>query len=322
MKFSIKALLCSMVVLTTFSACKKTVNPPEQPNSRIISYTVPVYDGELSGIIDESDKTITVYLPFYYQLDVIDPIITLAEGASIKEESLPVDVLDNQTTYTVTGADKSTTTYKLNIKVQQISPLVLNELSTGTTPTNVVIGSGSLVISGNFNTMDPTKIKAFLVGENNVETPLKPSLNYSEHYISVSINPDGSKKYSLNYLAVPASMEPGNYRLKVKIQSLTAMNEKPITLAFGRPSINYTPVFVKQGETFTIATTGSTFINFTEFSIQVNGNKVICPIVSYTRTLATLRLPETVPPGAYPATGKFEGWPDIPTYWNVTVQAK
>ncbi|WP_442587404.1 hypothetical protein ACSBL2_15275 [Pedobacter sp. AW31-3R] len=322
MKFKITVFIGSLMMLTMFNACKETLSPPEQSNSKIVSYTIPVYDGELSGIIDESDKTITVYLPFYYQLDVIDPIIKLATGASILEELLPIDVLDDKTIYTVTGADKSVTVYKLIIKIQQISPLVINELSTGASPSEVAIGSGGLVISGNFNTADPTKIKAFLVGEDNVETALTPSVVYTSHGITINVNSDGTKNYVLSYLAIPPSMEPGSYKLKVKIQSLMAMNVNPIQLVIGRPSINYLPVTVKQGETFTIKTSGSIFVNFTEFSILVNGTKVICPIISYDRTSATIRLPESVPPGSYAPTAQFEQFSNVPTYWNITVQAK
>lgn len=312
--------LSVLLLLAGISSCKKTVEPPAQPNSKIIEYKVPVSDGEISGVIDEGDKTITVYVPFYYQLDVIDPKIKLADGASLKEKIVPVDVLDEKTIYTVTGADKSTSTYRLIIKLQQLGPLVIEEISTATTTTKWGIGFYNVRLRGNFNTNDATKVKAFLVGSDNKEYALVNSPNGAPGIQTTMGATD--KIYALFYLQVPQTIEPGIYKLKVKIQSLTAVAKYPIEVFYDTPQINYVGAEARAGESFNVITTGPVFYNFKEFSITVNGQKVSLPIESYTRTKATIRIPDKVPAGVYNPTATFEGWAPIFQYWTLTVKAK
>lgn len=320
MKSRFLCALLAVSVLAGISSCKKTVELPAQPNSKILEYKVPVSDGNISGVIDEGDKTITVYVPFYYQLDVIDPKIKLADGASLKDKVEPVDVMDTGTTYTVTGADKSTTTYKLVIKLQQLGPLVVEEISSATKTEKWGIGFYNVRLRGNFNTSDATKVKAFLVGADNKEYALVNSPNGAPG-IQTSMGVT-DKIYTLFYLQVPQTIEPGLYKLKVQIQSLSTVTKYPIEIFYDTPQINYVGAEAKTGGTFNVITTGPVFHNFKEFSITVNGQKLILPIESYTRTKAVIRVPENVPLGVYNPTAVFDGWPPIFQYWTLTVKPK
>lgn len=320
MKSKFLYVLSALFILAGAVSCKKKIEPPLEPNSKILEYKVPVSDGEIKGVIDEGDKTITVYVPFYYQLDVIDPKIKLAEGASMKEKAEPVDVLDSKTTYTVTGADKSVSVYKLVIKLQQLGPLVIEELSSATVTTKWGIGFYNVRLRGNFNTNDATKVKAFLVGADHKEYALVNSPNGAPG-IQTTMGPT-DKIYSLFYLQVPQNIEPGLYKLKVNIQSLTATTQYPVEIFYDAPQINYVGAEAKAGETFNVITTGPVFYNFKEFSITVNGQKVNLPIESYTRTKAVIRVPDHVPPGVYNPTAVFEGWPAMYQAWTLTVKPK
>lgn len=313
-------MLCGLVTAALFVSCKKTLEYPAQPNSRIESFKVPVSDGEISGIIDEGDKTITVYLPFFYQLDVIDPKIKLADGAVLKEKVLPVEVMDNATTYTVTGADKTVSVYKLIIQIQQISPLVLDEVSTAGTAAKWGIGNGFISVSGNFNTTDVTKVKVYLVGADGKEIALVPSPS-STTGIAVVLLPTG-KTYRLGNLQVPQTIDPGMYKLRAKVYALVAEAKNPIEIVYGQPQVTYAGVTAKQGETFKISTRADVFHQLSEFSILVNGEKTVLPVVSYNRTEAIIRVPENVPAGTYSPSIQFGDWP-LATYgWTVTVSPK
>jgi len=300
------------------SACKKTENLPPLPNNKIVAYRVPVADGTILGAIDESDKTITVYLPFYYQLDVIDPEISLAEGARLQEEVGPVAVLDDAVSYTVIGADNSTATYKLHIVLQQIAPLVIQEVSSETNTVVWGIGANTLQLRGNFNTNDASKISAYLVDENGEETAL--IANTANGPASVTVAMVGTEKlYTFGRIQVPQTLDPGLYKIRVKVQALTAETQYPIQLDYDRPRVDHHTINVKPGESFTIKTSSNVLHEFQEFSIAVNGEKVLLPIESFTRTEAVIRVPADVPAGQYYPTLLFEGFSPFGTNWPVTV---
>ncbi|RLJ75058.1 hypothetical protein [Pedobacter alluvionis] len=321
MKNKLTQLLCLLITAATLAACKKTIGLDPLPANKITEFKVAVSDGNIFGAIDETDKTITLYLPYYYELDVIEPAIKLSAGAKLSETLAPVDVLNTQKTYTVIGADQSTSTYKLIIKLNQISPLVLTELSIAAATYTIAIGTYDIRVQGNFNVSDLKKIKAFLVDKNDKEYELTPSLSLGTPGVSVAMI-GGVKTYTYGYLQVPQTLDAGTYKVRVKVQALTAEMKYPVKVVYGRPGINYGPVTVKQGETFKIVTGGIVFNDFNEFYIMVNGQKTLLPIVSYNRTEATIHVPDTVPPGVYTPTAAFGTWPLLTLNWAVTVIAK
>jgi hypothetical protein len=321
MKLRLKFFGCTLLGLMSLSSCKKTMDLPQQPNSKIIAYKVPVSDGIISGIIDETDKTITVYLPFYYQLDVIDPEIKLASGAKLSEEVLPVDVLDNKTTYTVTGTDKSATTYKLVIKMQQILPLKVNEVSTESKPVVWGIGYYMINLSGSFNTLDPTKIKIFLVGADNKETEMSYTTGYGPAAVNVLMGAT-EKVYSIGYVGVSQTLDPGLYKVRVKVQSLTTDLKYPVKLEYILPQVDYVSIIAKQGDTFTIKSSGPVFKDLKSITIKVAGQDASLPVLNYTRTLATVKIPETIPAGTYYPSILFDGFPVINAFWPITVNER
>lgn len=321
MKNKLTQLLCIALTVATLAACKKTIGLEPVPANKITEFKVSVSDGNIFGAIDETDKTITLYLPYYYELDVIEPIIKLSAGAKLSETPAPVAVLDTKKTYTVIAADQSTSSYKLIIKLNQISPLVLTELSTATTTTTMAVGAYDIRVQGNFNIADVKKIKAYLVDKADKEYELTPSNALGTTGVSVAMI-GGVKTYTYSYLQVPQTLDTGTYKVRVKVQALTAEMKYPVRVVYGRPGINYGPVTIKQGEIFKIATGGEVFNDFKEFYITVNGQKTILPIVSFTRTEATIRIPDTVPPGIYAPTAAFGNWPLLTLNWSVTVTAK
>lgn len=321
MKNKLTQLLCIILTVATLAACKKTIGLDPLPANKITEFKVAVSDGNIFGAIDETDKTITLYLPYYYELDVIEPVIKLSAGAKLKEAIAPVEVLDTKKIYTVIAADQSTSTYTLIIKLNQESPLVLSELSTATNIANIAIGGADIALQGNFNVSDIKKIKAYLVDANNKEYEFLPSPSFGTPAVTVSMI-GSTKTYTYGRLMAPQTLEPGVYKIRVKVQALTAEMKNPVNVVFGRSGINYGPVTAKQGETFKIVTTTTVFNDFKEFYIMVNGQKTLLPIVSYSRTEAVIRIPETVPPGVYTPTAAFGIWPLLTLNWAVTVTAK
>ena len=314
-------LLFISVILTS---CTKTMDLPAQPMNRILSYKVTnVYNGSISGVVNDTEKSITIYIPFYYNLGVIDPEITVSQGAKLQNEVLPVPFDDSTTTYTVIGADGSTATYKLTIVIQQPG-FVVNEHSTETTVKAYNI-RGGISISGNFNTKDLSVIKPSLVSiATGKEFPIAvEALTVIE---GIHNTATGEASYTLSNATIPATMDTGIFKLKVKIFNKTAETQYPIRINYPPNGMLflYNKTFT-QGEVFTItAAATSIFRNLKSFEIKVNGQYVNLPIQSYTVYEAKVKLPDDFPPGNYTETRlRFEDTSEIVIAYNtITVHAK
>lgn len=92
------------------------------PDSHIIGFNVQnTGDVNIQGAIDDSAKIITIYLPYFYQLQFLEANITLPAGATISpaaDELIPVSDAA-AFTYTVTGKSGAKTVYAVHRVVQQ-----------------------------------------------------------------------------------------------------------------------------------------------------------------------------------------------------------
>lgn len=117
---------------------------------RIISFriTSPGKSQAIYSAVDNLKKTITVYLPSYYEYQYLETAIALPEKTTISPaatELLPV-FSKTPITYTTKAADGTTAVYTVNIVVQQ-PKLILNELSSETT-TYSINASSPLTLKG------------------------------------------------------------------------------------------------------------------------------------------------------------------------------
>jgi len=312
-------LLVSGLILA--GGCTKTEDLPPLSQSRMLSFKVPTADGDIIGAIDESDKTITVYVPFYHQFAVIDPEIILSEGAKLEEESLPVNVLEGDVQYTVIGNDGSRTTYSLTIHLQQITPFTISEPSTEELIAKWEVGYGMVSIRANFNTTDPSNITVYLVDETGAEHPLIPNTALGHVGVEPVIIGDGQKTYSFGNLQIPQELTPGLYHLKVNMLNLSATSTYPVELVWGKPSaFIYAPVTIKAGETFTLETGSISLHDVREVSFSVNGGKLPLEIVEWDYKKVLARVPADLAPGTYIPSivcGDFE--PASPGWWGITI---
>lgn len=132
------AVVCGCILLCVLASCTKTetVAPPVEAQNRILSYKIVNVQGEpIYGSINDQNNMITVYLPFYKTLTVLDPEIEVSAGATVNPVSgtLIEDLLDvfrngRSIKYEVTAKDGTKKTYTLQIDVQQ-PEVVLEELS-------------------------------------------------------------------------------------------------------------------------------------------------------------------------------------------------
>lgn len=167
MKITIKIFLfvAGTSLLLSTTSCKKTIEVWQdkaadtvhdtltaRPDSRIIEYKIENFtEFNIKGTINEETRQITLYLPHYSRLELLEASITLPEGATISpsaDELVPV-FSTTPFKYTVTGKSGLKTEYTIQVIIQQPA-LKLNELSTtaATKVINIASGWEILTITG------------------------------------------------------------------------------------------------------------------------------------------------------------------------------
>lgn len=314
MKIHMKLLSGAVLALMTIVSCNKTEDLPARPQSSILSFAVTnLPDTTIYGAVDQTDRTITVYLPFYYNLNIIDPQIKVSEGARILEELLPVNVNDTTQLYSVKGKDSSVTVYQLKIYVQAPGvPFTLHELSTADSYYETWPGYGQFSMTGSFYTTNARLVDAWLVDKTGAEHPL--ALNA----ISANGNAStGAVQYYASSIPVPSTLDSGLYQVKAAVFGRTATMQYPVRVAYRQPDFGYfTTREVKQGDKFTLVahvSSGKVFIGVKSFAMSADGVNWLPLIVeSYNREEAVIKVPDNFPPGAYQRYRmEFDTWPPI-----------
>ncbi|MEL1254145.1 hypothetical protein AAEO57_10185 [Flavobacterium sp. DGU38] len=138
----------------------------DQSKNKILSYKI-TNPGEKQAIysaVDHDAKTITTYLPAYYQLEFMQVAIELPQGTTISPKATELVPVFSAAPfeYTVTAADGTTAKYKLNVVVQY-PDMVLDELSTESSTQKlgsiITVTGGNLLVSGSVT-------KLYLTDEN------------------------------------------------------------------------------------------------------------------------------------------------------------
>jgi hypothetical protein len=308
--------VCFFAIL--FASCTKTEKLPPASQSQLLSFKVPTVDGDIVASVDQSDKTITLYFPFYYDYEVIDPVITLSEGAKLKEESLPVGILDEGHTYTVVGADKTETKYTLKIQLNQITPLTIKEVSTATTTTKWTIGSNTNSVYGNFHTTNAANITAFIVDQAGKEYPMNANTGYGAAKVG-TVTDNGKMSFSFGYVQVPQTLTPGTYYVRVKIRGLVSTTQLPITLGWGLPTYIYKPVTIKAGETFTLETSDNAMHDIKRVYFTINGVDKNLEIVSQDYKTLVIRVPTDTPVGTHIPRVVVGDVGTAAPFWGITI---
>lgn len=315
MKYSFKRvyLLAALLGVFTiiFSACTKTEKLPDEPKNKITAYKIETAEGFLFGAIDNINNTIKVYIPYYFDFSIIDPIIELSEGAKLKNEPEPVGINDQGYIYTVIGSDNTTRDYKLMIDIQVSRPLWVERMGTRS-----YLGNG-FAVYGNFNTKDATEPKIFLVDEENNEHPI-----VAMEGRPVAIVPNGNNTYSITGFSSPQHLSIGKlYKVRAKFRGMTADGEQWFTFEQFQPQFaNLVPyIDVKRGDTVTHYASASTLVQPTKMFTLVDGVELDIEIISWDYEKITYVIPQNIPLGtSYDTRVSFENYMDAQIIFNVT----
>lgn len=120
---------------------------------RIVSFRVtnPGESQALYSAVNNVQKTITVYLPSFYEYQYLETAITLPEKTTISPAATELLQVFSKTpvTYTTKAADGTSAVYTVKIVIQQ-PEIILKELSTETETFEVQQGSSITVTGENF----------------------------------------------------------------------------------------------------------------------------------------------------------------------------
>jgi len=331
--------LLSWLVAISFWACTKTEPFEVVPPNRMTEYkVVNLQDTVIYGAIDNENNTVTVYVPFYLSMSVIEPEIKVEEGATLETEAMPVE-LDNTTqTYTVRGADGSERTYQLNIVQQNIPSL---SLAWSRTQPNAAPGNelyqktvngvpAFATLYGNFQSTSTATLSIAMINRSTGDT-LKPSLS-GVTIIPTTGNLPFPGDYRLSTVIIPYEADSGYYDVEVGFLGHKEKVPEPLHVEYYQPvfaplwsakvstpggEISFLPhaspmqyVFVEPKSAKAVLD-GKTY----DFAVQA----------SSTRQNLVLKVPNDFPVGDYasvPFSFQFGNWPAIEVNVPLTINAQ
>ncbi|MCG8385325.1 MAG: hypothetical protein MJA30_07280 [Cytophagales bacterium] len=141
-----------------------------RPIARILTYSIENSPTDIYSAINDSTRQIIVYLPHYYALEFIDPVISMPSGASISpgdDELVPV-FSEEPFVYTVSAPGEDDVKYTI-IPIVQQPRLILDEFSTEEDTTVILISRTIEVTGENFI---PEVTTVYLIDEEENEWPL------------------------------------------------------------------------------------------------------------------------------------------------------
>ncbi|MCS3554949.1 MULTISPECIES: hypothetical protein [unclassified Sphingobacterium] len=299
-----------------FSNCTKTEDLPLLPSDKILEYKVTNLpnDDVIYGAIDNGENTITVYLPYYYGLLVIDPTIQVSSGAKIVEEILPVKTDEKDKTYTVKSATGTARTYKLKIELQSTPSFEAAFASTSSIALTQGPGTAFPAINGTFMHTNSTLVSIVLINQETKQRVQMPTPN------SLKVSPLG---YQLSYSGterenrIPSDILAGIYDVEVTNLNHTIKLANPLKITYRQPDVALTLSGLKLAKNtdWTIkAYLSKVILDPTAVIMTLNGKDYPLTIKSHTRSEMQVSLPANLPTGNFENVQikfQFKDWTDI-----------
>lgn len=197
------------------------------PASRILNYKVLNTGSDaIYSSVNNKEKTITVYLPYYYALYYMETEISLPTGVTISPAATTLAPVFSDTTftYTVTASNGSKATYSLHTVIQQ-PELQLNELSTATTTTTLFLRAGGSYPFNGKNFVPANSVTKL----NLVDAKGKVIYQFDES----SIEPyTYQMNFTANANALTVLAKDTDYWLQVKSYNLTYTTQYPVRIDY------------------------------------------------------------------------------------------
>lgn len=309
-----------MALFACLTACKKTIGLEPLPQNKILEYKISnLKDTVMYASINQLNNTITVYLPVFYGLSLIDPEIKVSEGATLTELPMPVNVNDQEKKYTVKAADGSTNTYTLKIKV--MNPIALHPFWTGLdvgAKEKIGYPNSEIGFSGSFNAFGQGLIQIDLVHKKSGK--LTTIIDGYVIWRPAVVTQEG-------FFTLAPAIDTGSYQVNVKYYDQQVTLKEPLHIIHRQPDLLMPSKNVKQGETISFPAFNSIFLGLKSVKVKLNGKETYdLPVVGFSPLEMTLRIPDNFPVGIYDYTAEFtfefENWKSVTKLGSLTVSAK
>jgi hypothetical protein len=131
-------------------ASNQAIAAPFSSAKTIASFIFEGLDPVISGVINESDHTIALTVPFSTNVSALIPTIVISADASIDPDTGVAQDFISPVTYTVTAEDGSTKNYIVTVTVSAnpdiaAAQAVIDQISALPTPANLVLGDATAV---------------------------------------------------------------------------------------------------------------------------------------------------------------------------------
>lgn len=335
-----RLFLIVWLIASCLYACTKTESFEEVPPNRISEYkVVNLQDTVIYGAIDNENNIITVYVPFYLGMAVIQPEITVEEGATLETEVSPVELSNTTQTYTVRGVDESRRTYQLHIIQQNTSSLSLiwSGEQPNAAPGNLIYDIGSwdapifTTLYGNFQSTNTSSLSFALINRSTGDT-IRPSLSTAEITVNNSSFLPLVGDYFLSGIRVPDDVDSGYYDVEVGFLGHKELAPEPLHVQYYAPVL--APLFSaktsKPGGDISFLPTSAPiqhlFIDPKSAKAVLDGKTYDFAIQSSTtKRNLVLKVPEEFPIGNYtavPFTFQFGDWPAVEVDVRLTINVQ
>lgn len=333
-------MLCWFVAIS-FWACTKTEPFEAILLNRITEYkVVNLQDTVIYGAIDNENNTITVYVPFYLGMAVIQPEITVEEGAALETEPFPVELENTTQTYSVRGADGNRRTYQLRIVQQNTGSLFLiwSGEQPNAAPGNQILQIGPFdttifftTLYGNFQSTNISTLNFALINRSTGDT-IRPSLSTAAITTITGSSLPFLADYQLSGIDVPDDIDSGYYDVEVGFLGHKELAPAPLHVQYYAPVL--APLFSAKignpgGDISFLpmsAPIQHLFIDPKSVKAVLNGKTYYFAIQSSsTKRNLVLKVPEDFPVGNYnaiPFTFQFGDWPAVEVNVRLTINAQ
>ncbi len=214
-----KIIILAIGLLGILAACTKTelVDYKKEENNRILEYKIATSTQEILGAIDNENNTITVYIPYFLGLSIIDATIKLDKDAVLLDSTGTLINLDGglepiplgQTTkYFVESASGVKRQYTVIQKiVAHTAPLVVTYIDPKFVDGKLTKPVHSLLkLSGNFESTS-TQAKFYFKD--------KATGKIHDNFVSVNNVVSGSPNYVMTLNILPSALA-GDYEVSVE----------------------------------------------------------------------------------------------------------
>ena len=112
---SVAIIVTCLAVYMIFTGCDKTETRLSDKQIITFNFDAP----PTVGVINEAEKTITVYLPLGTDISALTPVINVSSKATVNPASGVTQNFTEPVIYTVTAEDGSTAQYTITVNIEE-----------------------------------------------------------------------------------------------------------------------------------------------------------------------------------------------------------